>query len=61
MCYYIYIRSLYLSAAGGDAYGYQDPVSGEFYGKEFVKNTDLSAFFSRKRRLSDCKIKEMSF
>ena len=29
--------------------------------KEFVKNTDLSAFFSRKRRLSDCKIKEMSF
>lgn len=44
------IRSLYLSAAGGDAYGYQDPVSGEFYGKEFVKNNIYTNPYTKEQK-----------
>ena len=44
------IRSLYLSVAGGDAYGYQDPVSGEFYGKEFVKNNIYTNPYTKEQK-----------
>lgn len=44
------IRSFYLSAAGGDAYGYQDPVSGEFYGKEFVKNNIYTNPYTKEQK-----------
>ena len=43
------LRSLYLSVAGGKAYGYQDPKTGEFYGKEHVKNNIYTDPYTKKQ------------